>query len=131
MIYHLVTLNSQPSCPEQVEGIAGPSPLPFSHLSSYNWISELKSDIQITEESKALKNQLIVNSGFDPFTFTPFTRDTLEERARIKDIHIVIIDSAGLRDNPGVIEEQGIQRTRTALEKSDLALVIFDASPTS
>jgi tRNA modification GTPase len=56
------------------------------------------------------------------------TRDTLEERARIKDIHIVIIDSAGLRDNPEMIEEQGIQRTRTALEKSDLALVIFDTS---
>ncbi|MBT5633489.1 MAG: tRNA uridine-5-carboxymethylaminomethyl(34) synthesis GTPase MnmE, partial [Nitrospina sp.] len=56
------------------------------------------------------------------------TRDTLEERARINDIHIVIIDSAGLRDNPEMIEEQGIQRTRTALEKADLALVIFDAS---
>ena len=27
-----------------------------------------------------------------------------------------------------MIEEQGIQRTRTALEKSDLALVIFDTS---
>jgi len=46
------------------------------------------------------------------------TRDTLEERARIKDIHIVIIDSAGLRDNPELIEEQGMQRTRSALEKS-------------
>ena len=56
------------------------------------------------------------------------TRDTLEERARIKDIHIVIIDSAGLRDNPEQIEEQGIERTRRALEKADLALVVFDAS---
>jgi len=56
------------------------------------------------------------------------TRDTLEERARIKDIHIVIIDSAGLRDNPELIEEQGIQRTRAALEKADLAVVIFDSS---
>ena len=56
------------------------------------------------------------------------TRDTLEERARIKDIHIVIIDSAGLRDNPELIEEQGMQRTRSALEKADLAVVIFDSS---
>jgi tRNA modification GTPase len=56
------------------------------------------------------------------------TRDTLEERARIKDIHIVIIDSAGLRDNPEVIEQEGIHRTRSALEKSDLALVLFDPS---
>ena len=56
------------------------------------------------------------------------TRDTLEERVRIKDIHIVIIDSAGLRNNPEMIEEQGIQRTRSALERSDLAIVVFDAS---
>jgi len=56
------------------------------------------------------------------------TRDTLEERARIKDIHIVIIDSAGLRENPELIEEQGMQRTRSALEKADLAVVIFDSS---
>lgn len=56
------------------------------------------------------------------------TRDTLEERARIKDIHIIIIDSAGLRNNPEVIEEKGIERTRAALEKADLALVVFDPS---
>ncbi len=56
------------------------------------------------------------------------TRDTLEERVRVKDIHIIIIDSAGLRDNPEVIEEEGIERTRRALEKADLALVVFDQS---
>lgn len=56
------------------------------------------------------------------------TRDTLEERIRIKDIHIVIVDSAGLRENPEVIEEEGIQRTRNALAQSDLALVVFDPS---
>ena len=56
------------------------------------------------------------------------TRDTLEERIRVKDIHIVITDSAGLRDNPEIIEEQGIQRTRNALAQSDLALVVFDPS---
>lgn len=56
------------------------------------------------------------------------TRDTLEERARIKDIHVIITDSAGLRDNPEVIEEEGIERTRAALESSDLAVVVFDPS---
>lgn len=56
------------------------------------------------------------------------TRDTLEERVRIKDTHIIIIDSAGLRNNPEVIEEEGIERTRLALEKSDLVLVVFDQS---
>ncbi len=56
------------------------------------------------------------------------TRDTLEERIRIKDIYIVIIDSAGLRDNPEIVEEEGIQRTRNALAQSDLSLVVFDPS---
>jgi tRNA modification GTPase len=56
------------------------------------------------------------------------TRDTLEERVRIKDIHIIVVDSAGLRDNPEMIEEEGIRRTRIALEQSDLALVLFDPS---
>ena len=56
------------------------------------------------------------------------TRDTLEERIRVKDIHLVVTDSAGLRDNPEIVEEQGIQRTRNALAQSDLALVVFDPS---
>ena len=56
------------------------------------------------------------------------TRDTLEERIKVKDIHIVIVDSAGLRSEPETVEEEGIQRTRNALEKSDLVLVVFDTS---
>ncbi len=56
------------------------------------------------------------------------TRDTLEERVRIKDIHITIVDTAGLRHQAGEIEEHGIERTRHALAQADLALVIFDGS---
>ena len=56
------------------------------------------------------------------------TRDTLEERIKVKDIHIVIVDSAGLRSEPEIVEEEGIQRTRNALEKSNLVLVVFDTS---
>ena len=56
------------------------------------------------------------------------TRDTLEERVRIKDIHINIIDSAGLRENPEIIEAEGIQRAKIALDQADLALVLFDGS---
>jgi len=62
---------------------------------------------------------------------TPYpgtTRDTLEERVRIQDIHITIVDTAGLRHRPGEIEQHGIERTRHALAQADLALVIFDRS---
>ena len=56
------------------------------------------------------------------------TRDTLEEKVRIKDTHINIIDSAGLRKHPEIIEQEGIRRTRSAVENADLTLVIFDRS---
>jgi tRNA modification GTPase len=56
------------------------------------------------------------------------TRDTLEERVRINDIHITIVDTAGLRHEAGEIEGHGIERTRHALAQADLALVIFDGS---
>lgn len=56
------------------------------------------------------------------------TRDLLEEKVRIKDIHINIIDSAGLRHDPEVIEAMGIARTRSAIARADLALVVFDNS---
>jgi tRNA modification GTPase len=56
------------------------------------------------------------------------TRDTLEEKVRIKDTHINIIDSAGLRKYPEIIEQEGIRRTRSAIENADLTLVIFDRS---
>lgn len=56
------------------------------------------------------------------------TRDTLEERVRIRDIHVNIIDAAGMRRNPEIIEKEGIHRARAALERADLALVIFDGS---
>jgi len=56
------------------------------------------------------------------------TRDVLEERVRIKDIHIQIVDTAGLRHAPGAIEEHGMARARSALAIADMALVIFDGS---
>ncbi len=56
------------------------------------------------------------------------TRDSLEERIRIKDIHASIIDTAGFRSNPDSIEQEGIRRAREILENADLVLVVFDGS---
>ncbi len=58
------------------------------------------------------------------------TRDILEESFRVRDIHVNIIDSAGLRHNPEMVEKEGIARTRSAVDRADLALVLFDASQT-
>ncbi|CAI2717414.1 tRNA uridine-5-carboxymethylaminomethyl(34) synthesis GTPase MnmE [Nitrospina watsonii] len=56
------------------------------------------------------------------------TRDVLEERVRIRDLHLNIVDTAGIRHQPEVIEEEGIKRTRRALGQADLALVLLDLS---
>ncbi len=56
------------------------------------------------------------------------TRDVIQERVRIKDIHINIVDTAGLRHAPDAIEEEGISRARKSLGQADLALVVFDGS---
>lgn len=63
-------------------------------------------------------------------SFPGTTRDVLEEKIRIKDIHIHLTDSAGLRIDPEPIEEQGITKTRSALNHADLALALFDGSQT-
>lgn len=62
---------------------------------------------------------------------TPYpgtTRDVLEEKLRIKDIHINIIDSAGIRKDPEPIEQEGMTRTRASIHRADLVLVLFDNS---
>ncbi len=56
------------------------------------------------------------------------TRDTLEERVKIRDLHVNIVDSAGIRHKPEAIEAMGVARTRVALEQADLALVVLDGS---
>lgn len=62
---------------------------------------------------------------------TPYpgtTRDVLEEKIKIRDVHINILDTAGLRSHPETIEKEGIARTRSALAQADLALLVFDGS---
>ncbi|HWB61836.1 MAG TPA: tRNA uridine-5-carboxymethylaminomethyl(34) synthesis GTPase MnmE, partial [Chthoniobacteraceae bacterium] len=56
------------------------------------------------------------------------TRDTVEEVVNLRGIPLRLIDTAGVRETQDEIERQGIERTRTQVERADLALRIFDAS---
>jgi len=58
------------------------------------------------------------------------TRDTLEHAIQLNGYPVVLTDTAGLRDNAGVIEQEGIKRARKALTEADLALVCIDSSCT-
>jgi tRNA modification GTPase len=56
------------------------------------------------------------------------TRDIIEESVTIKGIPIVVVDTAGLRDDGDSIEKIGIRKTWDCIENADLILFMIDAS---
>ena len=56
------------------------------------------------------------------------TRDTIEELVNIEGIPLQIIDTAGLRATEDAVEKIGVEKTRSSLQKADLALFILDLS---
>lgn len=56
------------------------------------------------------------------------TRDILREQISIDGLAVELIDTAGLRDDPDRIEEEGIRRAREALKSADAVLWIQDAN---
>ncbi len=58
------------------------------------------------------------------------TRDILRERIEIDGLAVELIDTAGLRANPDLIEAEGIRRARAAILTADAVLWVQDASQT-
>ncbi len=56
------------------------------------------------------------------------TRDILRERIDIDGLAVELVDTAGVRDNPDVIEREGIRRAHEAMATADAVLWIQDAS---
>lgn len=56
------------------------------------------------------------------------TRDSIEEIVDIHGLPVRIIDTAGIRDDAGEVEELGIQRARDLINKADLILFMMDGS---
>lgn len=55
------------------------------------------------------------------------TRDILREYIDVDGLAVELVDTAGLREDPDIIEAEGIRRAREALGRADAALWIFDA----
>jgi tRNA modification GTPase len=57
------------------------------------------------------------------------TRDTLEETVNVGGIPIVLVDTAGIRAEViDEVERIGVDRSRAALERADVALMVVDGS---
>ncbi len=56
------------------------------------------------------------------------TRDTLEETASLGGVPFVLIDTAGITETDDPVERIGVERSRAALARADLALLVVDAS---
>ena len=56
------------------------------------------------------------------------TRDTIEEVVNIKGMPVRIVDTAGIRNDAGEVEEIGIQRARRKMEEADFIFFMVDGS---
>ncbi len=56
------------------------------------------------------------------------TRDTIEECLDIHGMPVRLVDTAGIRDEVGKVEELGIQRAMTLINEADLVLFMLDGS---
>lgn len=56
------------------------------------------------------------------------TRDTIEESVRIGTHIIKIVDTAGIREASDEIEKIGIEKSKEAIEQSDIVVALFDGS---
>lgn len=59
------------------------------------------------------------------------TRDVLRETIHIDGMPIKIIDTAGLRESPDVVEQEGIKRAWAEIERADHILHVIDSSQVS
>ncbi|HYJ34311.1 MAG TPA: tRNA uridine-5-carboxymethylaminomethyl(34) synthesis GTPase MnmE, partial [Candidatus Binatia bacterium] len=56
------------------------------------------------------------------------TRDTVESSIWIDGVELRLTDTAGLRESQDPVERLGVERTVSALERTDLAVVVLDRS---
>ena len=75
-----------------------------------------------------LLNRLV---GSERAIVTPIpgtTRDIVRETIEIGGLPVTIADTAGLREDAGVVEEIGIERARRAAEDADIVLYLIDST---
>jgi tRNA modification GTPase len=75
----------------------------------------------------SLLNRLVGEDAAIVTAIPGTTRDTIERQVEIGGIPLAIVDTAGLRDTEDDVERQGMARTRAAIARADVALLLVDA----
>jgi tRNA modification GTPase len=58
------------------------------------------------------------------------TRDTLNESFVINGVPVDLIDTAGIRETQDIVEQIGVERTKTAISEADLIIAVVESSST-
>lgn len=73
-----------------------------------------------------LLNQLSAKQSAIVTDIPGTTRDVMRERILLDDLPLHIIDTAGLRDSPDEVEQEGIRRAWLEVSQADHVLYLFD-----
>ncbi len=109
-------------------------PLLEKLIASYNTGKVYKEGISLVLAGKpnvgksSLMNALLKEERAIVTHIPGTTRDFLEEEARIKNIPVRLIDTAGLRDTEDPVEKIGVERAKEKLKEADLVLWVIDAT---
>ena len=56
------------------------------------------------------------------------TRDLVEGKAVLKNVTLNLIDTAGIRESEDVVEKIGIEKSKEALQKAELVILVLDST---
>lgn len=76
----------------------------------------------------SLLNALLSQSRAIVTNIPGTTRDVIEESMSIDGITFRIVDTAGLRETNDIVELEGVKRTETQIDTSDLIVLLLDGS---
>lgn len=106
----------------------------IAHIAKQGALLCAGMNVVIAGKPNAGKSSLLnALAGHDAAIVTPIagtTRDLLRERIQIDGMPLHIVDTAGLRDSPDVIEAEGIRRARLEMDKAHRILYVVDLSAT-
>lgn len=115
----------------QVENIVSQLDKVLEHSNQGRILREGATVVLVGQPNVGKSSLMNVLSGDDVSIVTNIpgtTRDAIRETIQIEGVPLHLIDTAGLRDSSDIIENSGIVRTRAAINKADIILLLIDVN---